>query len=318
MIKPRILFMGTPQFAVPALALLVESGYPLAGVVTQPDKPQGRGRMLQPSAVKAFALSGNLPVVQPQQALDIDFLQTLRQLEPDLIALAAFGQILPKEILNLPPMGCLNIHPSILPKYRGAAPINWAIINGEKITGVTIMQMVEEPDAGDIFLQEEVSIGPEETYDQLHDRLSHLGAELLVKTVEMIMKGTAHRIAQDGSASTYAPRLKKENGLIRWDDEAAKIVNLIRGLSSYPGAYTFLDGKKLKVFGAKAEAASPDKSPGTISVQKGMGLIVASGNGCVRLLDVQLENKKRMRAEDFLRGFHVRPGSVLRPTPYDA
>lgn len=303
--------MGTAEFAVPALALLVEQNYPLVGVVTQPDRPRGRGKALQPSPVKIFAASRNLPVLQPERVRDDVFLQTFRQLAPDLVVLAAFGQMLPEEITGQPPFACLNIHPSLLPKYRGAAPINWAIINGEKKTGITIMQMAEELDAGDIILQEEIAIGPEEASDQLHDRLSCRGAELIVRAVEMIMSGTARQVAQDGASATYAPRLKKEDGLIRWGDSVESIVNLIRGLSSHPGAYTFLDGKKLKILGAKAEVTAMGEAPGTISRQKGMGLMVAAGNGCVHLLDVQLENKKRMPVEDFLRGYQVRPGSLL-------
>jgi methionyl-tRNA formyltransferase len=303
--------MGTPEFAVPALALLAEQNYPLVGIVTQPDRPQGRGKTLQPSPVKIFAESRNLPVLQPERVRDDTFLQTFLQLAPDLVVLAAFGQMLPKEITDGPPLACLNIHPSLLPKYRGAAPINWAIINGEKKTGVTIMQMAEELDAGDIILQKEIMIGPEEAFDQLHDRLSRLGAKLLIQSIETTVSGTARRVAQDGSAATYAPKLKKENGIIHWEDNVENIVNLIRGLSSHPGAYTFLDGKKLKILGAKAEATAMGEAPGTISIQKGMGLKVAAGNGYVQLLDVQLENKKRMPAEDFLRGCQVRPGSVL-------
>ncbi|PIP06388.1 MAG: methionyl-tRNA formyltransferase [Syntrophobacteraceae bacterium CG23_combo_of_CG06-09_8_20_14_all_50_8] len=311
MTKPRILFMGTAEFAVPALALLVEQNYPLVGVVTQPDRPRGRGKALQPSPVKIFATSCNLPVLQPERVRDNAFLKTLRQLAPDLVALAAFGQILPGEITGRPPLACLNIHPSLLPKYRGAAPINWAIINGEKKTGITIIQMVEELDAGDILLQEEIAIGPEEAFDQLHDRLSCRGAELLIQAIEKTISGSARGVAQDGSSATYAPRLKKEDGLIHWEHNVESIVNLIRGLSSHPGAHTFLDGKKLKILGAKAEATAMGEAPGTISRQKGMGLTVAAGNGYVHLLDVQMENKKRMPAEDFLRGYQCRAGSLL-------
>jgi methionyl-tRNA formyltransferase len=309
--KPRILFMGTPEFALPALKLLVECNYRVIGVVTQPDRPQGRGKTLQPPPVKVLAASLNLPVIQPERVRDAAFLETFRQLSPDMVALAAFGQILPEEITAGPAMGCLNIHPSLLPKYRGAAPINWTIMRGETKTGVTIMQMVKELDAGDIILQEETSIGQDETFDQLHDRLSHLGAELLVKAIEEIVTGRARPVPQDGTAATYAPRLKKEDGLIRWEDNAENIVNLIRGLSLQPGAYTFLDGKKLKIFGAKGEMTFVPETAGTIVPNRGTGLAVAAGNGYVHLLDVQMENKKRMKAADFLRGHQLRPGTVL-------
>jgi methionyl-tRNA formyltransferase len=296
MTKPRILFMGTPEFAVPSLSLLWERNYPIIGVVTQPDRPQGRGRIMQPSPVKALALTHQLPIFQPERVRDSVFLQTFRELAPDFVALAAFGQILPQEIIDLPRRGCLNIHPSLLPKYRGAAPINWAIIQGEKKTGVSIMQLSAGLDAGDIVLQEETTIGADETFDRLHDRLARRGAELLVEAMEMIMNGKALRTAQDGSAATYAPRLKKEDGLIRWDQDADSIVNLIRGLSSSPGAYTFLDGRKMKVFFAKGEEASGEEAPGTLCRRPGAALAVAAGNGSVHLLDVQLENKKRMPA----------------------
>jgi methionyl-tRNA formyltransferase len=311
MTKPRILFMGTPEFAMPALELLVESGYPIIGVVTQPDRPQGRGRTLQPPPVKIFAASRNLPVIQPERVRDDAFLQTFRQLAPDLVVLAAFGQLLPREIIDQPPLGCLNIHPSLLPKYRGAAPINWAIIRGEKKTGVTIMKMTEKLDAGDIILQEEIAIGPDETFDQLHDRLAGRGAKLLLQAIEMTTNGTAVRIAQHGDSATFAPKLNKEQGLIQWADDVERIVNLIRGLSSHPGAYTFLDGKKLKILGATAEATTVGEAPGTISKRKGMELIVAAGNGYVRLIDVQVENKKRTTAEEFLRGYRISPGGRL-------
>ena len=311
MIKPKILFMGTPEFAVPALSLLVELNFPLGGVVTQPDKPQGRGRVLQPSPVKTFALAHHLPILQPERVRDDDFLKTFRLLCPDMVVLAAFGQILPNEIIDGPKMGCLNIHPSLLPKYRGAAPINWAIIRGERKTGVTIMQMAEELDAGDMIMQQETTIGADETFDQLHDRLARLGAELLVKAIEMTVRGTAARLAQDGTKATYAPMLKKEDGLIRWERDVDTIVNLIRGLASSPGAYTFLEGKKLKVFGAKGEKEATGEPPGTVAREEEASLTVSAGNGYVHLRDVQMESKKRMAVQDFLRGYQVRAGSVL-------
>ncbi len=311
MTTPRILFIGTPEFAVPALALLVERDYPLVGVVTQPDRPQGRGKILQPSPVKVLALAQGLPVLQPERVSSEDFLQTFRQLAPDLVVLAAYGQLLPREIIARPPLTCLNIHPSLLPKYRGAAPINWAIINGEEKTGVTIMQMAEGLDAGDIILQAETPIGAEETFDQLHDRLARWGAELLLRAIEMMVKGTASPVPQDRTAATYAPRLNKEDGLIRWAQDCRTIVNLVRGLSSVPGAYTVLDGKKLKILGARAEAAAVSETPGTVISQRDKEMKLAAGGGYVHLLDVQLENKKRMAVEEFLRGYQIRPGTVL-------
>ena len=303
--------MGTAEFAVPALSMLVEMNFPIAFVVTQPDRPQGRGRSLKPSPVKDFALTHGLPIVQPESVRDDTFLQTFRQVSPDFVVLAAFGQLLPKDIINGTYMGCLNIHPSLLPKFRGAAPINWAIIRGEEKTGVTIMHMAEALDAGDIILQEETPIGPDESFGQLHDRLSRLGAELLIRALEMIMKGTALRAPQLEPAATYAPRLKKEDGLIEWERDAGEIVNLIRGLSPSPGAYTFLNGKKLKIFKALGGESNTAARPGTIIMQEGRSLMVATGKGYVHLLDLQMESKKRMAVTEFLHGYPIRPGTVL-------
>ncbi|MCX5830275.1 MAG: methionyl-tRNA formyltransferase [Deltaproteobacteria bacterium] len=311
MIKPRIIFMGTPEFALPALSLLLDEKYPLVGVVTQPDRPQGRGRACLPSPVKVMALAHQLPIMQPERMRDDGFLATFHSLAPDLVVLAAYGQLLPKEITDRPPLGCLNIHPSLLPKYRGAAPINRAIINGEKVSGVTIMQMTEKLDAGDIILQEETPIGGDETFDQLHDRLAHRGAELLIRAIVMAANGTVQRVSQNGAAATYAPRLNKEDGLLLWGQDVSSLVNLIRGLSSSPGAFTFLAGKKLKILSASAEITDTGVAPGTIISQKGRGLKVAAGNGWVNLLDVQMENKKRMPIEDFLRGYEVQAGTSL-------
>ncbi len=309
--KPTILFMGTAAFALPALRLLVEKKYPLAAVVTQPDSPQGRGRTLLPSPVKQFALSQHCPILQPERVRDVAFIRKLQDIAPDALVLAAYGQLLPGEIINQPQRPCLNIHPSLLPKYRGAAPINWAIINGEEKSGVTIMYMAEELDAGDIILQEETPIGTEETFDQLHDRLALRGAELLIRAIEMIMDGTAPRIPQDGTAATYAPRLRKEDGLINWNEDCRRIAHLILGLSSVPGAYTFLEGKKVKIFGARAEEREVKEVPGTVLCPGKSDLVVTAGNGYVHLLDLQMESKKRMPPGDFLRGYQLRPGTVL-------
>lgn len=311
MVKPRVLFIGTPQFAVPALALLLRQGYPVVGVVTQPDRPQGRGLVVSPSPVKAFAREHNLPIQQSERLGEEGFLQAFRILAPDLVVLAAYGKLLPQELIDQPLLACFNIHPSLLPKYRGAAPINWAIIKGEKVTGVTIMRMSAELDAGDVILQEETTIGADETFGQLHDRLSQRGAELLIQAIEMTINGTVRWLPQDGAAATYAPRLKKEDGLIRWGESGATIVNLIRGLSPLPGAYTFMDGKMLKILGARAELEDTGGLPEGTVIQEGSRLKVASLDGWVRLLDVQMENKKRMAVEDFLRGYHVNAGAVL-------
>jgi methionyl-tRNA formyltransferase len=312
MSKPKIVFMGTPEFAVPSLEILIKHDYPLVAVVTQPDRPKGRGRHMIPSPVKAFAQLHDLPVLQPERVRNSDFIEHLRNLAPDLFVVAAFGQILPREILELPPKGCVNVHPSLLPKYRGAAPINWAIIRGETKTGVTIMLMDEGMDTGDILMQEETPVAPGETYGELHDRLAGMGADLLFKSIEMIVTDTITRTLQDPCLATYAPRLKKEDGHIRWDSEVHHIVNLIRGLSPAPGAYSLFRGKMLKIFSATEEETLMTDMPGTLSRETEKGLPVAAKNGYVYLQDVQIENKKRMPVHEFLRGFRISHGDILR------
>ncbi|MDI6777210.1 MAG: methionyl-tRNA formyltransferase [Syntrophales bacterium] len=308
---PKILFMGTSEFAVPSLAILVKNGYPIVGVVTQPDRPRGRGKMVQPSPVRIFAEENHLSVIQPEHVRDKEFLSAFRSLSPDMVVVAAFGQILPGEIIGTPEMGCINVHPSLLPKYRGAAPINWALIQGGEKTGVTIILMDEGLDSGDILLQEETLIGTEETFGELHDRLSEMGAELLLKTIGTIVEGTVRRIPQDASAATYVRRLNKEDGCVCWDTNVRDIANLIRGLSPSPGAYTFLEGKKLKIFAVKGEETSVTEPAGKIVRETEKGLQVAAKNGYIYLHDVQLENRKRMSVHDFLRGYRIAPGAIF-------
>jgi len=308
--KPKILFMGTPGFSVPSLEGLVGSGYPVIAVVTQPDRPRGRGKRPEPSPVKIRAGELGLPVLQPEKVRDESFLSLFRELKPDLVVLVAFGQILPREILETPPSGCVNVHPSLLPRYRGAAPIRWALIRGEEKTGVTILFMSEEVDAGDMILQEEVPVGPEDTYDSLHDRLARTGARLLVEALGKIEGGTAGPIPQDGRKATFAPKLTGDMGHINWNREGREIVNLIRGLSSQPGAYAFIRGKKIKIYRAAWERFSTGAKPGTIVAGSEKGLAVAAGDGLVYLEDVQLEGKKRMPAKDFLRGFRFDSGET--------
>ncbi len=312
MSKPKIVFMGTPEFSVPSLEILMRNNYPLAAVVTQPDRPRGRGRHMVPSPVKACAQSHRLTILQPERVRNSEFIEHLRTLCPDIIVVAAFGQILPREIIELTPKGCVNVHPSLLPKYRGAAPVNWTIIRGETKTGVTIMLMDEGTDTGDILMQEETLLAPEETSGELHDRLAGMGADLLIKSIEMIATDTITRTPQDPSLATYAPRLKKEDGLIRWDSEIHHIVNLIRGLSPVPGAYSLLKGKMLKIFSATGEDALMKDMPGTVARETEKGLPVAAKNGYIYLQEVQMENKKRMPVHDFLRGFRISHGDILR------
>jgi methionyl-tRNA formyltransferase len=309
--KPRILFMGTPAFAVPALECLVRGGYPVIGVVTQPDRPQGRGRTMASSPVKVRAEGLGLTVLQPEKVRTPDFLETFRKLAPDLVIVAAFGQILPGEIISGPREGCINIHPSLLPKYRGAAPINWALIRGEEKTGVTIMRMDEGVDSGDILLQEETPIGEEETFGTLHDRLANMGAGLLLKAIAQVEAGTLRPRPQDHRLVTQAPRLGSEDGRVRWDADARAIVARIRGLSPTPSAHTLLGGKKLKIFMAMAETAAVPEAPGTVVGETAAGLRVAAGNGYVLLRELQLEGKKRLAAHVFLRGVRIVPGQVL-------
>jgi len=308
MTKPAILFMGTPEFAVPSLEALVRAGYPVVGVVTQPDRPRGRGKHLAPPPAKVRAQELGLEVFQPEKVREEAFLETLRRLKPDLVAVAAFGQILPRAILEAPPLGCLNVHPSLLPKFRGAAPINWTLIRGERTTGVTIMFMDEGMDTGDILLQEETPIGPAENAGELHDRLAASGAYLLVRTIAGLLDGTIRRRPQDSRLATLAPRLTKEHGLIRWEQAASDIVNLIRGLAPAPCAYTWLDGKQVKVFAASASGEPALGEPGRIGALTDAGLAVAAGDGIVLLQDIQMESKKRMAVRDFFRGYRPRSG----------
>lgn len=312
--KPKILFMGTPEFAVPSLQGLLRHGYEVMGVVTQPDRPKGRGKQTAPPPVKTFALKHEIPVFQPERVRSADFLEFCGRLSPDLVVVVAFGQILPKELLEIPRLGCINVHPSLLPKYRGAAPLNWAIIRGETKTGVTIMQMDEGMDTGDMLLKQETQIGPGETFGELHDRLAVMGGQMLIRTIDNIEHGSVRRIPQDHTAATYAPRLRKEDGLIRWDANAREIVCLVRGLSPVPGAFAFLAGRTLRIFQAVAldePAAAPHGTIFTTSET----LLVAASDAFVCLLDVQLEGKKRMPTGDFLRGYRIGSGERFLITP---
>ena len=311
MTNPTILFMGTPEFAIHSLDVLLRHDYPIIGVVTQPDRPKGRGRTPSPSPVKFFAANHDIPVLQPDHVKSDDFITTVRNLAPEMVIVAAFGQILPKEIIEVPKWGALNVHPSLLPKYRGAAPINWAIIRGEKRTGVTIMLMDEGMDTGEILAQEETMIGPGETFGELSNRLAITGASLLLRTVEMIIRGNIRKTPQDSDLSSYAPRLKKDDCRILWDSDVHHVVNLIRGLSPEPSAHTFLAGKLLKIFRATCSEEPVTEQAGSICEKTDSGLKVAAKNGYVFITEVQMENKKRMSIHDFMRGFRISPGDAL-------
>lgn len=308
--KSRIVFMGTPEFAVPCLKALIESGEEVVSVVTQPDKPKGRGKMLTLPPVKGLSLKYNIPVLQPEKIKDETFINALRDLLPDIIAVVAYGKILPKTILNIPPKGCINVHASLLPKYRGAAPINWAIINGEKETGITTMLMDEGMDTGDMLLSERVEISDDDTADSLHDRLKYVGAALLIKTIKGLESGDLRPIKQDDSQATYAPMLKKEDGRIDWTMNGEEIRNLIRGLNPWPGAYTRWEGKQIKLFKGTV-AAGHGAEPGVITGVSQDGICVATGKGDLLITELQPENKNRMSAAEFIRGYRIAKNQIF-------
>ena len=301
----RIVFMGTPDFAVPSLEGLIQAGHTVCGVFCQPDKPVGRHQnKLQAPPVKQAALAHGIPVFQPTKLRDGTALKQLEELAPELIVVAAYGRILPDDILNLPPMGCINVHSSLLPKYRGAAPINWAVINGETETGVTIMDMATELDAGDIIAQVSTPIDSEETVETLHDRLAQLGGELLVRTVADLAAGTAVRTPQDPSQVTFAPLLSRELSPIDWSRSAKDIHNQVRGLVPWPATSTdILNGETVKIFAVRETGASTGKVPGTVLAAGKDGIDVACGDGMVlRILELQAPGSRRMAAADYLRG----------------
>jgi methionyl-tRNA formyltransferase len=303
--------MGTPEFALPSLKALIESPYSIIGVVTQPDRPKGRGRHLVPPPVKILAEEQGLSIWQPEKVREPGFIEFFNNMAPDLVAVVAFGQILPSQIVFLPPFGCINVHPSLLPKYRGAAPMNWTLIQGETRTGMTIILMDEGMDSGDILLQKEIPVEPEDYYDMLHDRLADMGAKMLLKSIKGKLDNTIAGIPQDHTRATFAPRLKKEDGLIQWDQDGRSIINRIRGLSSFPGAYTFLEGKMLKIYKADFKESPVIEKPGTVVVECPEGLCIAAGNGHILLTDIQMENRRRMPVHEFLRGFRLHPGLKL-------
>ena len=310
----KIVYMGTPDFAVPPLAALVENGYEVTAVITQPDKPKGRGKTLMPTPVKEEALKHEIPVYQPAKVRDPEFLETLKKLEPDMIIVAAFGQIIPKVILDMPQYGCINIHASLLPKYRGAAPIQQAVIDGEKESGVTIMKMGTGLDTGDMISQAVVELREDETGGSLFDRLAETGAELLIRTIPSIENGTAVYTKQpEESPTPYAAMITKQMGLLDFSKSAVVLERLVRGMNPWPSAYTFLNNKTLKVWKCSVESGSCGKDvPGTITDVDKKGIHVACGEGTLILEEVQLEGKKRMETDAFLRGYHVTAGTVLK------
>jgi methionyl-tRNA formyltransferase len=311
--NPRVLFMGTPAFAVPSLRAAVDAGWPIVGVVCQPDKPAGRGQKLTPPPVKELALARGLPVFQPAKIRNNpEFMATLRELAPDLILVVAYGKLLPQEVLDLPRFGCLNVHASLLPKYRGAAPIQWSIIRGEAVTGVTLMKMDIGMDTGDMLATAELPIAPDDTAGTLSPKLAELGAALAAREIPRYVAGELRAVPQDHAAATMAPMLSKETGTIDWTRPAAEIASLVRGVQPWPGATTTLAGQPLKIQTARAIAAPAEGAPGTILVLGPDGWTVATGAGAVLLVDVQAPGKPSRPAADVARGWRdVAPGVRL-------
>ena len=308
----RTVFMGTPDFAVGTLEALLDAGHEVAAVVTQPDKPKGRGKNMQASPVKEAALAHDLPVLQPKRVREEAFLQQMEEIAPEVIVVVAFGQIIPKRLLDLPRYGCLNVHASLLPEYRGAAPIQWAVVDGRKKSGVTIMQMNEGLDTGDILAVCETELTPDETGGSLFDRLSSMGAELLVKTLPKLGTGELTPVPQPAeSPNAYARMITKQDGRIDWTADASSIERLIRGMNPWPSAYTGRKGKMLKIWRAGVRSEDSSAAPGTVCQAGKDGLIVQTGRGQLQILELQAEGKKRMTADAFLRGNAVEPGEIL-------
>lgn len=307
----RIVFMGTPDFSVPALEALVEGGHEVVAAITQPDKPKGRGKAVLMTPVKEKAMELGIPVYQPVKVRGPEFVEKLRQMEPDAIVVVAFGQILPKSILEIPRYGCVNIHASLLPKYRGAAPIQWAVIDGERESGVTTMFMNEGLDTGDMLEKEAVTLDPKETGGSLHDKLSAIGGRLILSTLKGLEDGTLKGTPQTDEGTCYAKMLKKSLGDIDWTMDAAAIERLIRGLNPWPSAYTCLHGKTLKIWDGDVLEREYGVEPGTVAEVAKDRLVVQTGQGSLVIRSLQLEGKKRMDAGDFLRGYAVEAGTRL-------
>lgn len=306
----RVVFMGTPDFAVPTLEALI-GRHEVVAVVTQPDKRKGRGKAMAFPPVKEKALEHNIPVYQPVKVREEEFIDTLRELAPEVIVVAAFGQILPESILNMPKYGCINVHASLLPKYRGAAPIQWSVIDGEKETGVTIMYMEKGLDTGDMIDSVVVPIDAKETGESLHDKLAAAGGPLLLEALDKLEAGTAVRTPQNDAESCYAKMLTKELGKIDWKKDAASIERLIRGLNSWPSAYTSFLGKTLKIWDADVEDKNTDAQPGTVVEVTADAIYVQTGEGLLKINEVQMQGKKRMPVKAFLLGHKVEEGTLL-------
>ena len=307
--KLRIIFMGTPEFAVFSLARLVDAGYNIVAVITAPDKLSGRGMQMNESAIKKYALSKGLKILQPEKLKNPDFLEELKELHADLQVVVAF-RMLPEVVWSMPPMGTVNLHASLLPQYRGAAPINWAIINGEKETGVTTFKLQQEIDTGNILLQEKIKIGDEENAGELHDKMMETGAGLLLQTIDGLVSNKVKETEQQHIEHStlqlhHAPKIFTETCEIKWHKSVDEIYNLIRGLSPYPAAFTFLKEKKLKIFSAKKEFANSKENSGEVITDNKTYLKFACNNGYISVTEIQLEGKKKMKVEEFLRGWRM-------------
>ena len=307
----RIIFMGTPDFSVGTLEALVEAGHEVCLVVTQPDKPKGRGKEMQYTPVKEAALKHGIEVYQPRRIREAECVEKLRQYNADIMVVVAFGQIIPKEILEMVPYGCVNVHASLLPKYRGAAPIQWSIIDGEVVTGVTTMQMDEGLDTGDMLLKTEVPITEEETGESLHDKLAKAGAALCVETLAKLQEGSIVPEKQGESPTAYAKMLDKKLGNIDWTKSAVEIERLVRGLNSWPSAYTYWNKKVVKIWKASVTDENSNEQVGTVVKVEKDGFYVQTGNGLLKVLELQIPGKKRMDAGAFLRGYTIEPGEVF-------
>ena len=306
----NVVFMGTPEFAVPTLEALVKE-HNVSAVVTQPDKPKGRGKKMMFSAVKEKALEYGLTVYQPEKVKDSDFVQVLKELAPDIMVVVAFGQILSEEILNIPKYGCINVHGSLLPEYRGAAPIQWSIIHGREYGGVTTMYMAKGLDSGDMILKAQEKIRDDDTYGSLYDRLSVIGADLLIKTLELIERGEAPRTPQNDAEATTAPMITREMERINWNDRADNIVNLIKGLNPQPVAHTLLKGEKLKIWFAEKEGNRYTGTPGEIVDVRKKDFVVMTADGAVAVKEVQAQGGKKMTTDAYMRGHAIDKGTIL-------
>ena len=307
----KIIFMGTPQFSVPALIALHENNYDVSMVVTAPDRPRGRGRKMAPPSVKRTALDLGYQVSQPASIKTGEFAGLIEDLEPDFLVVIAFGRILSENLIAMPRIGTINIHASLLPKYRGPAPIQWAIIKGEKETGVCSMLMEKELDAGNVLLSAKEAINPDDTSGTMHDRLAVKGAAILIDTLKAFADDRIQPMPQDHSLATYAPMLSKDDGLINWNKSAESLANFIRGVNPWPGAYTFLGGKRLKIFKSRPLASEIAEFPGTVLKGFADELRVATAKGALCVEEIQGDSGKRLLIKDFLRGHKIPPGSLL-------